>query len=220
MSIECAESVPMRSEWRLPGTLLSVYALIWLALAVAPVSREDWLLENLLVFVFVPTLIATRRRMRFSNASYICIFVFFSLHAVGAHYTYSQVPYDRWFTALTGSPLSDLLGWHRNHYDRAVHFLYGGLMLPPAMELLDRYAPARGAWRWIIPVLFLMSHSVIYEVVEWLAAIIVAPDLGDAYLGTQGDQWDAQKDMALAAAGAVLSMLVLRAARSSLDHAR
>jgi putative membrane protein len=115
--------------------------------------------------------------------------------------------------------VSDLLHWQRNHYDRVVHFLYGALMIPPAVELLDRYAPARGAWRWIIPVLFLMSHSVIYEVVEWLAAIIVAPDLGAAYLGTQGDQWDAQKDMALAAAGAVLSMLVLRAARPGFDRA-
>lgn len=220
MSIEYVEGMPMRGEWRLPGTLLTLYVLIWLALAVAPVSREDWLLENLLVFVFVPTLIATRRRMRFSNVSYLCIFIFFSLHAVGAHYTYSLVPYDRWFAALVGSPLGELLHWQRNHYDRAVHFLYGALMLPPAMELLGRYARARAAWRWIIPVLFLMSHSVIYEVVEWLAAIAVAPDLGAAYLGTQGDEWDAQKDMALAAAGAVLSMLVLRTARPSFGRAR
>jgi putative membrane protein len=220
MGIEYAAGMPSRNEWHLPGILLAAYALIWLALAVAPVSREDWLLENLLVFVFVPLLIATRRRLRFSNTSYVCLFLFFSLHAVGAHYTYSMVPYDRWFAALAGSSLSDLLHWQRNHYDRVVHFLYGGLMLPPAMELLDRYAPARGAWRWIIPVLFLMSHSVIYEIVEWLAASLVAPDLGAAYLGTQGDQWDAQKDMALAAAGAMLSMLVLRVARPGFDHAR
>jgi putative membrane protein len=219
MSSECAESMPMRSEWQLTGTLLAVYTLVWLALAVAPVSREDWLLENLLVFAFVPTLIATRRHMPFSNVSYICMFVFFSLHAIGAHYTYSLVPYDRWFSALVGSPLNEVLGWQRNHYDRVVHFLYGALMLPPAVDLLDRYAPARRAWRWIIPTLFLMSHSVVYEIVEWLAAIIVAPDLGAAYLGTQGDQWDAQKDMALAAAGAVLSMLVLRAARPGFGRA-
>jgi putative membrane protein len=75
--------------------------------------------------------------------------------------------------------------------------------------LLDRYAPPRGAWRWLMPVFFLISHSAIYETVEWIAAIIVAPDLGTAYLGTQGDEWDAQQDMALAAAGATLSMVVV-----------
>jgi putative membrane protein len=148
--------------------------------------------------------------MRFSNAAYTCLFVFFVLHSVGAHYTYALVPYDRWWSALTGHTLNEVIGWQRNHYDRLVHLLYGALMLPAAVELFERYAPPRGAWRWLMPVLFVMSHSAIYETVEWIAAIIVAPDLGTAYLGTQGDEWDAQQDMALASAGAVLTMLILR----------
>ena len=111
---------------------------------------------------------------------------------------------------LTGNTLNELLGWERNHYDRLVHFMYGALLLPPSVELLDKYAPARGLWSSIVPVAFVMSHSVIFELVEWCAALIVAPDLGNAYLGTQGDPWDAQQDMALAALGAVLSMLWLR----------
>lgn len=198
---------PVRRPFPLPATLLALFVTIWLALAVSPVSRQDWLLENLLVLISIPALVATRQRMRFSNASYVCLFVFFLLHSVGAHYTYSLVPYDRWWEMLTGSPLNDLFGWQRNHYDRLVHFTYGLLILPPSAELFDRYAPSRGVWRGILPVLFVMSHSVIYEIVEWIAALIVAPELGDAYLGTQGDHWDAQRDMALAAAGAVLSML-------------
>jgi putative membrane protein len=194
----------------LPAVLLAVFVAIWLSLAMSPLSRQDWLLENLLVLIAVPALVATRRRMRFSNASYICLFVFFLLHSIGAHYTYSLVPYDRWWQTLTGSTLSDVLGWQRNHYDRLVHFLYGVLVLPPAAELFDRYAPSRGVWRGILPVLFVMSHSVMYEIVEWIAALIVAPELGDAYLGTQGDPWDAQQDMALATLGAMLCMLFVR----------
>jgi putative membrane protein len=195
---------------RYPAILLALFTAMWLALGISPVSRSDWLLENLLVLAAVPALVATFRRMRFSDATYTCLFVFFLLHSIGAHYTYSLVPYDQWWTTLTGHSLNHVLGWQRNHYDRLVHLLYGMLMLPAAVELFERYAPPRGAWRWLMPVFFLMSHSVIYEMVEWIAALIVAPELGTAYLGTQGDQWDAQQDMALATAGAALSMLIIR----------
>jgi putative membrane protein len=205
--IERTATIHPRLE--LPATLLALFVAIWLALAVSPISREDWLLENLLVLISIPALVATRHRLRFSNASYLCLFVFFLLHSVGAHYTYSLVPYDRWWEMLSGNTLNELFGWQRNHYDRLVHFMYGVLVLPPAVELFDRYAPSRSAWRGILPVMFVMSHSVIYEIVEWVAALIVAPELGDAYLGTQGDHWDAQRDMALATAGSVLSMLFL-----------
>lgn len=196
-------------RWDLPGVLLALYAVIWVALAIAPVSRQDWLLENLLVFLCVPLLIATRKRLRFSNASYVCLFVFMVLHSIGAHYTYALVPYDEWFRSLTGSTLSELLGLSRNHYDRLVHFLYGVLILPPCAEIIERYAAPRAGWRWTMPVFFVMSHSAVYEMIEWIAAQIVAPELGSAYLGTQGDEWDAQKDMALATLGAVLSSIVL-----------
>jgi putative membrane protein len=195
---------------RYPAILLALFTAMWLALGISPVSRSDWLLENLLVLAAVPALVATFRRLRFSDATYTCLFVFFLLHSIGAHYTYSLVPYDQWWTTLTGHSLNHVLGWQRNHYDRLVHLLYGMLMLPAAVELFERYAPPRGAWRWLMPVFFLMSHSVIYEMVEWIAALIVAPELGTAYLGTQGDQWDAQQDMALATAGAALSMLIIR----------
>lgn len=198
-----------RSRDRLPAILLAVLVAIWLILAIDPVSREDWFLENILVLVTVPVLVATRHRMRFSNGAYVCLFLFFVLHSIGAHYTYSLVPYDAWWRTLTGSTLNQMLGWERNHYDRLIHFLYGVLLLQPSAELLGRYAPAPGAWRWILPVFFIMSHSVIYELVEWLAALSVAPELGDAYLGTQGDPWDAQQDMALATLGAIVATALI-----------
>ncbi|MET0657507.1 MAG: DUF2238 domain-containing protein [Steroidobacteraceae bacterium] len=142
--------------------------------------------------------------------AYGCIFVFLLLHTVGSHYTYALVPYDRWMQHLTGRTLSDLFGLERNHYDRLVHFLYGALMLVPSADVLRRVAIMRGTGRWLLPVVFLMAQSATYELIEWGAASVVAPDLGTAYLGTQGDEWDGQKDMALATCGAVLATLLFR----------
>lgn len=190
--------------------LLVVYAVIWLVLAIAPLHRQDWLLENLLVAVALPLLWRGYHTLRFSNASYVCLFVFFLLHALGAHYTYSEVPYDRWTQVLTGQSLSEWIDLERNHYDRLVHFAYGLLVTPAAIELLDARAPQRGLWRWWLPLLFMCAHSTVYEVIEWAAAELVAPDLGQAFLGTQGDVWDAQKDSALAALGTLISVVVVR----------
>jgi putative membrane protein len=200
---------------RYPAALLGVFAAIWLLLAIHPWYRQDWLLENMLVFAAVPVFVATARRLRFSDFAYTCLFLFLVLHSIGAHYTYSEVPYDRAFEQLTGRPLNELLGWQRNHYDRVVHFGYGLLITPLALELYGAVAPPRGAWRWLLPLLFMVSHSVIYELVEWAAAAVFGGELGVAYLGTQGDVWDAQKDMALAGAGSALAILVA-AARGAL----
>jgi len=120
------------------------------------------------------------------------------------------VPYDSWVRALSGHTLSEVLGLERNHYDRLVHFLYGLLITPAAIELLDARAPQRGIWRWLVPLLFMVSHSTVYELVEWGAAEIFGGDLGQAYLGTQGDVWDGQKDSALAALGVLVSVIWCR----------
>lgn len=194
---------------RYPLSLLALLGAWCLALGIAPHYRQDWLLENALVFVSVPLLVLTYRNLRFSNAAYTCIFVFFALHEVGAHYTYSLVPYDAWSEALVGTSIDTLLGWERNQFDRAVHFLYGVLMAPAAVELFDAKAPPTGIWRFLMPLFFMNSHAVIYETVEWLAAEAFGGELGAAYLGTQGDVFDAQKDMALAFAGATVTIAFL-----------
>jgi putative membrane protein len=198
---------------RYPLALLVAFVAIFTALGLAPSYREDWLLENLLVFVALPLLLATYRRLRFSNFAYTCLFVFFVLHEIGAHYTYSEVPWREWLAVVgDGAPAG------RNHYDRFVHFAYGLLLMPAAFELITARMSPRGLWRWLMPVLFIMSHSVIYELIEWLAALRFGGDLGVAYLGTQGDVWDAQKDMALATFGAVIGLAVVAirgAARSA-----
>ena len=189
---------------RYPLALLGAFAVIWTMLAIAPWYRQDWLLENLLVFVAVPLFVRNYRSLRFSNFAYTCLFVFFVLHSIGAHYTYSEVPWREWLAALGGR--DGFVPEGRNHYDRFVHFAYGLLVLPAAWELIGARMSPRGLWRWLMPLLFMMSHSVIYELVEWLAAMVFGGELGVAYLGTQGDVWDAQKDMALAACGALLGL--------------
>lgn len=200
------------ADRRYPAVLLALFTALWLALAVAPVYRQDWLLENLLVFVAIPILVATSGRLRFSDGSYTCLFVFFALHSIGAHYTYSLVPYDEWFRALTGHSLDAMLGFERNHFDRFVHLLYGLLITPAAVELFGHYGRYPRVWAALFPLLFMASHSTIYELVEWAAALVFGGDLGQAYLGTQGDVWDAQKDMALAMTGSAVTMVILAAA--------
>lgn len=194
-----------------PATLLGLFVLLWLALAVAPWYRQDWLLENALVFAALPLLVATARRQRFSDFAYTMLFAFLCLHEIGAHYTYSMVPYDQAFQALTGRSLDAWFGSQRNHYDRLVHFCFGLLLLPATAELLERRAGLRGAWAFVLPILVIEASSAIFELIEWAAAVQFGGALGQAYLGTQGDVWDAQSDMALALAGAS-AMQVLRTA--------
>jgi putative membrane protein len=192
--------------WRYPLCLLAAYLAIWLALAINPVFRKDWLLENIIVFVAVPLFVLTARRLRFSDFTYTCLFAFFVLHAIGAHYTYSLVPYADWWQALGGGAPEG-----RNRYDRFVHFIYGLLVTPAAVEVFEHYGRYSRPWAFLMPWMFMAGHSVIYELIEFAAAIAFGGDLGQAYLGTQGDVWDSQKDMALALAGATLTLVLLAA---------
>ena len=201
-------------------TLGVLFAVIWTALAIAPHDRADWALENALVLAFGAALLVTRRWFVFSRTSYTLIFLYLCLHAVGAHYTYSLVPYDDWWRALTGHGFNSMVGWERNNFDRVVHFSYGLLLAYPIREIFLRVVEVRGFWAYFLPMDVTLSTSALYELLEWGAAATVGSELGAAYLGTQGDIWDAQKDMALAAGGAVIAMaitaLVNRRARRDL----
>lgn len=188
--------------------LIALFALLWTALAIRPFDRKDWALENVLVAAALAVLVVTRKRLVLSKVSYTLIFIFLCLHEVGAHYTYAEVPYDDWVRALTGGTLNERLGWQRNHFDRVVHFLYGFLLAYPIREVFLRVADVRGFWGYFLPLDLTMSTSMMFELFEWGAATLFGGDLGIAYLGTQGDVWDAHKDMALASLGALLAMTV------------
>jgi putative membrane protein len=183
---------------RLFNGLLLWYGLFWTWLAIAPVNRRDWFIENLLALTFVALLVLTRRRFQFSSLSYCLIALFLTLHAVGAHYTYAEVPFGFW--------LKDLFALSRNPFDRLVHFAYGALLSHPLRELLVRLAGVRGYWSYHLSVSAILAQSGLFEVIEGVVAVLVSPELGSTYLGTQGDEWDAQKDMASAFAGALLTV--------------
>ncbi len=186
--------------------LATLFLAEWVILAIEPLYRSDWLLENVLVFLVVPILALTYTRFPFSKVSYTLLFLFGCLHVIGAHYTYAEVPYDSWWTSITGHSLNELLGWQRNNFDRIVHFSYGLFLAYPMREVYLRIAGVRGFWGYALPFSFIMSTSMIFELFEWGAATVFGGDLGIAYLGTQGDVWDAHKDMALASWGALLAM--------------
>lgn len=195
-----------------PAACLTLFGVVWLVLAIAPVYRADWLLENLLTFVAVPAAVLVHRRRPFSHRACIQATLFAILHTVGSHYTYSEVPVGDW--------LRDAAGLTRNHYDRVVHFAFGLLMLRPLLELTDlRAFPLRPALIIWLALAQVLAVSSLYELSEWAVAIVVDPAAGTAYLGTQGDPWDAQKDMACAAAGALIALAVERwRARPAVAH--
>lgn len=192
-------SEPARPD-RLPQWLFASYVVVWVLAAIRPFNRQDWLLENLLVFAVVPGLVITHRRFRFSNLSYCLITAFMTLHAIGAHYTYSEMPVGNW--------LRDDWQLSRNHYDRVVHFLFGLLICHPLWELLVRRLGLRNGWARVVAVHVVMAWSTLYEIIEAVVARVVSPELGAAYNGTQGDVWDAQKDSACALAGAVICVTI------------
>jgi putative membrane protein len=195
-----------KSHLRYVSVLAVLLGVLWIALGIDPHDRHAWMLENALVVVAVALLAGTYRRFPLSRISYTLIFLFLCLHTLGAHYTYSEVPYDAWYESLTGRTLNEVLGWKRNNFDRAVHFFYGLLLAYPIRELFLRVAGVRGFWGYFLPLDLTMSTSMLYELIEWMAAEIFGGDLGIAYLGTQGDVWDAHKDMALASLGALIAM--------------
>ncbi|MFP5382710.1 MAG: DUF2238 domain-containing protein [Gammaproteobacteria bacterium] len=198
-----------------PAVLLALYVPVWVLCAIEPLYPSDWLLENVLVFLFVPLIIWQHRRAPATNAAYACLFLFFCLHSLGSHYTYAEVPYDRWWQSLTGSTFNELAGWQRNHYDRLVHFAYGLLTTPIWVGILQRHVHGlRGLWCWLVPLTFMMSHSLAYELIEWVAALLFGGDLGEAYLGTQGDVWDAHWDMLLASSGSAVTLAIMAATGS------
>ena len=206
----------MLNRTKLLPWLVVWYGLLWIVLAIAPHDRQDWLLENLLALAAVATLLITYRRFQFSTPSYLLMTMFLSLHAVGAHYTYAEVPFGFW--------LQQVFGLSRNPFDRLVHFAYGLLLVYPLRELLIRLAGVGNFWSYYLPVSGMLAQSGFFEIVEAIVAQMVSPELGMAYLGTQGDEWDAQKDMIAAFSGALLTMMLVliatKAAESNASFSR
>lgn len=180
---------------------LSSFSAIWISTLVGTNDLNNWLLENTLTVIFFLFLLFSYKKYQFSDLSYLLITVYLCLHVYGAKYTYAENPFGYW--------LKDYMGWERNHYDRIVHFSFGFLLAYPMRELFLKWVKYPTMVAWVLPIEITLSVSGFYELIEWAVADIFFPAQGDAYLGTQGDIWDAQKDIFLAFLGAILATTIV-----------
>ena len=183
--------------------LVGIYTVLFLVLAIHPVDRQTWFVENLTVWLLVGLLLGLRTAgIRFSNRAYGFAFVLIYLHTIGGHWTFALVPFD-WIT--------DTFGFHRNHYDRVAHFSVGFYAYLVAEWLHTRKLVANRFLLFTYPVFTIATIAMGYELVEWIYASLANPEAGLAYLGSQGDIWDAQKDMLADTLGALVATSVFLA---------
>ncbi len=180
---------------------LLVFGLIWISTFVGTTDMSNWILENVLVFLFLPFLFITYKRYQFSDVSYLLFCIYLCLHVYGSKYTYAENPFGYW--------LQEAFHSSRNHYDRIVHFSFGFLLAYPMREMFLRWLSYPKWVSWVLPIEITLSISAFYELIEWAVADVFFKAQGDAYLGTQGDVWDAQKDIMLAFSGAILATTIV-----------
>lgn len=191
----------MNQQTKIIGSLAAICGIAWIIAAIHPLDRQAWILENILLVIFVIALFLTHRTLRLSNASYLFAAVFILLHVAAAHYTYARMPLGEWVNALTGL--------RRNNSDRIVHFAFGALLAFPVRELLVRFSGIRGAWGYWLAAAVILAVSGLFEILESIVAEIVAPGTGVDWLGGQGDEWDAQNDMLAAFLGSLVMMTLV-----------
>lgn len=186
---------------------LLAFLSVWVSTMIGTTDWNNWLLENALVFLFLGVLFLTYRKFQFSDLSYLLITIYMCLHVYGAKYTYAENPFGYW--------LKDTFHWERNHYDRIVHFSFGFLLAYPWRELFISWMKFPSWVGWSLPIELTLSISGLYELIEWAVADVFFKAQGAAYLGTQGDIWDAQKDMFLATLGAIIATTIISALKKA-----
>lgn len=178
-----------------------IFCVVWVDSFIGTNDYANWWIENILTFVSVLALIVTYRYYRFTTCSYFLIMLFMCLHVYGSKYTYADNILGYW--------LKDTLDLSRNPYDRIVHFSFGLLLYLPLKEFFNEWLKYPKSLSIYLPVVFVLALSGGFEVIEWLVADIFFTEHGDTYLGTQGDVWDAQKDIALAFVGSIISFEIM-----------
>lgn len=189
-----------------PRALAAVFGVAWLILAWKSLFPQDWALENVLSLGCAWWLVRHHRHAPLSDGAYTLLLMFGLAHELGAHFTYAEVPYDAWSRRVLGFSPDALFGFPRNEYDRLVHFSFGLLCFRPMREALGGSLPRPRSAALAFTATVMVTISALYELLEWAAALVFGGDLGQAYLGTQGDAWDAQKDMALALLGTLVAL--------------
>lgn len=183
--------------------LTGLFVVAWLLMAIDPVDPGIWALENFLVVTVFPVVLWLDRRYHFNNLTYLSLTLFVVLHLFAANTTYGNMGYFDWF--------SQLFGWQRNYYDQLIHFLFGLMVFVPFFEVFHHQGVGRRL-SYLIALLFISAIGGWYEVLEWLAMVLFChqPETVCLEAVTQGDIWDAQKDMAFAVVGACIAMFLHR----------
>lgn len=177
--------------------LLAVYVILFAVLAFNPIDRMTWFVENLTVWIILGViLLLYAKKIRFSNVAYALMFVLIYLHTIGGHWTFALVPFDF---------ITNLFDFQRNHFDRIAHFSVGFYAFAIAELLYTKKLVANRFLLFTYPVFAIATIAMSYELVEWLYAAGNSPEAAMAYLGSQGDIWDAQKDMLADTLGAIVA---------------
>ena len=180
--------------------LMSGYAVLFLVLAINPFDRMSWFVENLTVWIILAVIIGLYfGGIIFSRIAYALSFVLIYLHTIGGHWTFALVPFD-WVT--------DLFGFSRNHFDRVAHFSVGFYAFAIAEWLWHKKLVANKFLLFTYPIFTIATIAMGYELIEWIYAALSDPAAGAAYLGSQGDIWDAQKDMLADTLGAIAAVIL------------
>jgi len=180
-------------------SLVVIFVIFWIVLAIDPVHRGIWMMENLVVITVFPVALWLDKKYIFTNGTFFSLTFFVILHLFGANLTYEKMAYFSWF--------SEWFGWERNYYDQVIHFLFGLMVFMPYFEIFYHQGFSR-KFSYLIAFLFISSISAWYEVLEWFSMEVFCNEPDCLRLITQGDDWDTQKDMAYAAAGAFITILI------------
>lgn len=199
-----AERLP-RAQWLLIGSLLLAVGAANIAQPypeIAPLQH----IPTVLLCLAAPWLL---RRWPLSTGAVALIWLFFLLHTLGGRYTYSNLPYEIWFTGVTGLPAGDYFDAQRNGYDRLVHFMFGLLWTLPFAQVAVRHGGMGRRAAILLAFALVGLVGALYEIFEWLLTIVAAGETADYYNGQQGDVWDPQKDMALAQIGSLIACVAV-----------
>jgi putative membrane protein len=186
------------------GILFGGYVAFWSAMAIAPLDRQNWMLSSVLPLALIAALILGRRAFPLSTLSCALMVAFLTLHTIGAHYTYARVPMGLW--------IQHALHLDRNHFDRLTHFAFGLLFTYPLFEAfrLRLRDSARGL-AYYVTLMTQLGLAGAWEIIEAIVAELTHPELGTAFVGSQGDIWDAQHDMLAATCGTIVALLAIAA---------
>jgi putative membrane protein len=182
------------------GVLLGAYVLLFIVLGIAPHDRATWWAENIpIVAIALLLCVLYFRGLRLSNTAYALMSVLLFLHTIGGHFTFERVPFE-WVTRA--------LGFKRNHYDRVAHFSVGFYAYGIAEALELKRLVTRSWVGALLGVCAIGTIAALYEIIEWIYAALAGGSAGAAFLGSQGDIWDAQKDMLADLLGALLAAAI------------